>query len=99
MQFYHSRDEVFKEIALEPRLLRREDGRLQEIYLEKRFWDAHDFITGRTYGHAYFTDERLMYWVERNMEDERHVSFDRSFQCMVAHIYHRLTGVALYSPQ
>ena len=92
MKIFHSREEALNKASVEIRLLKRGNGDECALCLEKYIWEAHDFITGQTYGHPYITDERLMYWVERNMEDERKLSFEVSFQGMVAHIYHRLTG-------
>jgi len=79
------------------RILKRGNGDEQTLYMEKYLWEAHDFVTGRIYGHPYFTDERLMYWVERNMEDDRHLPFEVSFQGMVIYFYETLTGRLLPS--
>lgn len=96
MQFFHSIEEAIHQTAITPRMIMRKNGFPQEVYIENRIWEAHDFITGRKYGRAYISDERLIYWVERNMEDDRYLSFEQSFQGMVAWIYHRLTAVNLY---
>lgn len=94
MKTYTSREEALADCAIEMRIIKHSDGHDYAVHMEKRTWEAYDFITGRIYGHQYVTDAKLREWIEGSLQTEPSLTFQLSFEQWVVYFHALLTGKA-----
>ncbi|OED50089.1 hypothetical protein AB838_03775 [Rhodobacteraceae bacterium (ex Bugula neritina AB1)] len=89
MTFYHSREDALAAEALEYRAIKHIDGELYTVGLEKRLWEAYEFITGWLHGRQWeglqhITEEELCKRVAESLknsaETDNPLTFPLSFR-------------------
>ena len=101
MTYYHTKDEALAAEALEYRAIKHIDGELYKVGLEKRLWEAYEFLTGCLHGRRWeglqhITEEELCKRVAESLENtansESPLTFAVSFRQHVSWMYWHVTG-------